>query len=149
MVYTLEPFILTTVHLYCSTPLALVAMLNDHSKASIGQIVFYVPALALVIALRIRHGRPQMAWAILILFCMSQSSNSGSRIHLSDFTVRIACGIVVILHEKNPSAVGLIIASLILLNAGVFPLIAATLGFVRIVYVIKPWGSLWKFINYH
>lgn len=112
-------------------------MLDDHSKASIAQIVFYVPALAMAVALRIRHGRPQMAWAILILFCTSQSFVSVIRVHLSDLTVRIACGIVVILHEKDPGAVGLIIASLILLNAGVFPLIAATLGFVRIVYVIK------------
>lgn len=47
-------------------------MLNDHSKASIAQIVFYVPALALAIALRIRHGRPRMAWVILILFCISK-----------------------------------------------------------------------------
>lgn len=37
------------------------------------------------------------------------------------------------MHEKNPRDVGLIVASLILLNAGVFPLIGATVGFLRIM----------------
>ncbi|RJE23297.1 hypothetical protein PHISCL_04371 [Aspergillus sclerotialis] len=92
-------------------------MLNDHSKASIAQIVFYAPALALAVILRHRHGRPRMPWVILSLFCI----------------IRIACGIVVILHENKPRDVGLIVASFILLNAGVFPLIAATIGFLRIV----------------
>lgn len=49
--------------------------------------------------------------------------------------VRIVCGVVVIVHEKKPRDAGLIAASLILLNAGLFPLIGATIGFLRIVYV--------------
>lgn len=47
-------------------------MLNDHSKASIAQIVFYAPALALAVALRHRHGPPRMPWVILSLFCISK-----------------------------------------------------------------------------
>lgn len=47
-------------------------------------------------------------------------------------TVRFASGIIVILYENHPS-VGLTIATIILLNAGTFPLIVATLGLVRIM----------------
>lgn len=53
-----------------------------------------------------------------------------------------------ILHENKPRGVGLIVASLILLNAGVFPLIAATIGFIRIVYVYSITSTLlWAFVD--
>ena len=48
-------------------------MLSAHSKASIAQIIFYVPALALALTLLRRHGRPRMAWIILSIFCMGKN----------------------------------------------------------------------------
>ncbi|KAE8371314.1 hypothetical protein BDV26DRAFT_302836 [Aspergillus bertholletiae] len=92
-------------------------MFNDHSKASIAQIVFYIPTTIMAAYLAYyRHQRPRMAWLILLLFSI----------------IRLVAGILVILFEKNPST-GLMIASVILLNTGVFPLVAATLGFIRII----------------
>lgn len=107
-------------------------MFNAHSKASVAQVAFYVPALILAAVLRRRHGRPRMPWLILALFCISEFCFVCFSPCLT-ITVRIACGIVVVLLQNKPSNVGLIIPSLILLNAGVFPLIAATVGFMRIM----------------
>ncbi|OJJ50108.1 hypothetical protein ASPZODRAFT_1104533 [Penicilliopsis zonata CBS 506.65] len=93
-------------------------MLNDHSKASIAQIIFYIPTVILALHLLYRrHGRPRLAWYILSIFCM----------------IRVACGIVVLLYENKPTSTGLLVASIILLNAGVFPLIGATIGLIRII----------------
>ncbi|THC94048.1 hypothetical protein EYZ11_006457 [Aspergillus tanneri] len=95
-------------------------MLTEHSKASIAQIVFWVPAvIPALILLFHRHGAPRVPWVILLLFSI----------------IRITCGIVVIILQNNPSDVGLIIAARVLLNAGVFPLIAATFGLLLIVYI--------------
>ena len=49
-------------------------------------------------------------------------------------SVGIAAGILVIISEQT-SSIGVMVASIILLNAGVFPLIAATLGLIRIMQV--------------
>ncbi|KAF4172293.1 hypothetical protein CNMCM8694_001625 [Aspergillus lentulus] len=97
-------------------------MLTDHAKVAIAQIVFYVPAvIAAAVLLFHRHGRPRQAWIILQVFCL----------------IRIACAIVTILYENSPSSVGLYIAALILLNAGLLPLIAATIGLLRIIIVYE------------
>ncbi|GIJ90923.1 hypothetical protein Asppvi_009888 [Aspergillus pseudoviridinutans] len=97
-------------------------MLTDHSKVAIAQIVFYVPAiLAAAVLLFHRHGRPRQAWIILQVFCL----------------IRVACAIVTILYENTPTSVGLYIAALILLNAGLLPLIAATIGLLRIMIVYE------------
>lgn len=48
-------------------------------------------------------------------------------------SVRIASGIVVILYGNDPRSIGLAIAALILLNAGLFPLVNSTVGFLRLV----------------
>ncbi|GIC92450.1 uncharacterized protein Aud_008916 [Aspergillus udagawae] len=97
-------------------------MLTDHSKTAIAQIVFYVPAiLAAAVLLFHRHGRPRQAWIILQVFCL----------------IRVACAIVTILYENTPTSVGLYIAALILLNAGLLPLIAATIGLLRIIIVYE------------
>lgn len=45
--------------------------------------------------------------------------------------VRLAGGVVVILYENQRSSNGLLIATLILLNVGVFPCIAATIGLLN------------------
>ncbi|OGM47972.1 hypothetical protein ABOM_002742 [Aspergillus bombycis] len=92
-------------------------MFNDHSKTSIAQIVFYVPATIIAAYLAYyRHQRPRMAWLILLFFSI----------------IRLVAGVLVILFEHKPTT-GLMIASVILLNTGVFPLVAATLGFIRII----------------
>ncbi|EAW19925.1 uncharacterized protein NFIA_095450 [Aspergillus fischeri NRRL 181] len=97
-------------------------MLTDHSKVAIAQIVFYVPAIvAAAVLLFHRHGRPRQAWIILQVFCL----------------IRVACAIVTILYENTPTSIGLYIAALILLNAGLLPLIAATLGLLRIIIVYE------------
>ncbi|RHZ59261.1 uncharacterized protein CDV56_106529 [Aspergillus thermomutatus] len=93
-------------------------MLTDHSKVAIAQIVFYIPAIiAAAVLLFHRHGAPRMPWYILQVFCL----------------IRVACAIIVILYENSPTSVGLYIAALILLNAGLLPLIAATIGLLRII----------------
>jgi hypothetical protein len=47
-------------------------------------------------------------------------------------SVRIVTGILVIIAKQTPR-IGVMVASTILLNAGVFPSIAATLGLIRIM----------------
>lgn len=46
--------------------------------------------------------------------------------------VRFTAGILVVIYEHKPST-AVMIASTILLNAGVFPLVAATMGLIRIM----------------
>ena len=48
-------------------------MLNAHAKVGIAQIVFYVPAIVVAIYLAFfRHGRPSMAWRLLLIFSLSE-----------------------------------------------------------------------------
>ncbi|KAH8705236.1 hypothetical protein BGW36DRAFT_421802 [Talaromyces proteolyticus] len=105
-------------------------MLNQHSQVGIAQIVFYVPAVLAAITLFLFRkqvkGLPRFAWYVLTLFTL----------------VRLAGGIVVILYENNSSSTGLAIASVILLNAGVFPCIAATIGFIKIMLVQNTFPDL-------
>ncbi|KAL4785949.1 hypothetical protein BJX76DRAFT_346557 [Aspergillus varians] len=92
-------------------------MFGPHSKLSVAQIVFYIPVTVIAMYLACyRHKRPRMAWIILTFFSL----------------IRITAGILVIVWEKHPKT-GTMVASIIFLNAGVFPLIAATLGFIRII----------------
>ncbi|KGO73690.1 hypothetical protein PITC_039010 [Penicillium italicum] len=96
-------------------------MLGSHSKLSIAQIVFYVPVTVTALYLACyRHKRPRMAWIILTFFSL----------------IRITAGILVIISEKS-SSLGVMIASVIFLNAGMFPLIAATMGFIRIILALE------------
>ncbi|KAL4864108.1 hypothetical protein BDV12DRAFT_189151 [Aspergillus spectabilis] len=96
-------------------------MFGSHSKLSIAQIVFYVPATVVAMYLACyRHKRPRMAWNILTFFSL----------------IRITAGILVIIPEKT-SSTDVVVASIIFLNAGVFPLIAATLGLIRIITALE------------
>ncbi|KAK9242880.1 hypothetical protein V1506DRAFT_524189 [Lipomyces tetrasporus] len=95
-------------------------MLNDHSKAGIALIVFYTPSM-LVAGLLLFHRRalkelPRLAWIVLLVFCI----------------VRLSSGIVVVVYGFYPGT-GLTVTSIILLNVGVFPIIAATIGLTRII----------------
>ncbi|RAK95357.1 uncharacterized protein BO80DRAFT_487172 [Aspergillus ibericus CBS 121593] len=102
-------------------------MFNDHSKTSIALIVFYIPAFILAAYHACyRHKRPRLSWIILLLFSATDL-----------MIVRLAAGIVVILYEHKPRT-GLMVGSIILLNAGVSPLLAATLGFLRIILAHEP-----------
>ncbi|KAJ6108444.1 hypothetical protein N7523_009767 [Penicillium sp. IBT 18751x] len=94
-------------------------MLDSHSNLGIALIVFHVPIILLSLYLTCyRHTRPRIAWIIMVIFSF----------------IRIAAGVLVIITEQKFS-LGVAIASTILLNTGVFPLIAATLGLIRIMYV--------------
>ncbi|KAJ5334587.1 hypothetical protein N7452_006990 [Penicillium brevicompactum] len=96
-------------------------MFGSHSKLSVAQIVFYVPVTVLALYLACcRHKRPRMAWIVLTFFSL----------------VRITAGVLVIIAEKS-SNLGVTIASVIFLNAGMIPLIAATLGLLRIIMALE------------
>ncbi|OKL57960.1 hypothetical protein UA08_06663 [Talaromyces atroroseus] len=96
-------------------------MFNEHSKVSIAQIAFYVPAIiaaaVLVFFRRAIRGLPRYQWIVLMVFTI----------------IRLAGGIVVILYENQSSSIGLLVAASIMLNVGVFPCIAATIGFLNII----------------
>ncbi|CAG8273190.1 unnamed protein product [Penicillium salamii] len=96
-------------------------MFGSHSKLSIAQVVFYIPVTVLALYLACyRHKRPRMAWIVLTFFSL----------------VRITAGVLVIIAEKS-SSTGVMIAAVIFLNAGMIPLIAATLGFLRIIMALE------------
>lgn len=65
----LEAFILA--YLIDYVELISTAMLNDHSKVSIAQIVFYVPAILVSLYLCYHHKRPRLSWMILLFFSLS------------------------------------------------------------------------------
>ncbi|KAJ5190957.1 uncharacterized protein N7498_009942 [Penicillium cinerascens] len=96
--------------------------MNDRSKVSIALICFYLPAEILAaILLFHRHGRPRMAWIYLAVFSISM-----------DLPSKISV-LVLIMPSPNRLRIGLAIASLILLDAGFFPLVNATVGLLRII----------------
>lgn len=64
------------------------------------------------------------------LFSSSETTHKESKSNLS--LVRITGGILVILWGQIPKT-GLMVAAIIFLNTGVFPLIAATLGLIRLM----------------
>lgn len=65
----LEAFILACLIDYIE--LISTGMFNDHSKVSIAQIVFYVPAILVSLYLCYRHKRPRLSWMILLFFSLS------------------------------------------------------------------------------
>ncbi|KAJ5324667.1 hypothetical protein N7476_003267 [Penicillium atrosanguineum] len=96
-------------------------MLDSHSKLGIALVIFYIPVILLAVYLTCyRRLRPRMVWIIVIFFAF----------------IRTAAGVLVIVTEQKPS-LEVAIASTILLNTGVFPLIAATLGLIRIIMVLE------------
>lgn len=96
-------------------------MLNDHAKLGIAQTAFFVPPVLLNLYLLLyRHAhnsRPRITWIVLSVYSI----------------IRVAGGIVVTLYEKDQSSVGLLVASIILLNVGVFPIIASTSGIIMMM----------------
>ena len=77
-----------------------------------------------------------MAWIVLTFFSLGMylRARHASVMKLSNKVspVRITAGILVIIAEKSSNE-GVMIASVIFLNAGMIPLIAATLGCLRIM----------------
>ena len=52
-------------------------MLNARAKIGIAEIVFYVPMIVVAKYLLIfRHGRPRMAWLLLLVFSLSERGKS-------------------------------------------------------------------------
>lgn len=120
-------------------------MLNEHSKVSIAQIVFYSPAVIAATGLlffrRPIRALPRFPWIVLLIFTLGMllfpSHDHDIQLYILtrcfSWSVRLAGGIVVILYENQPSSNGLLIATLILLNVGVFPCIAATIGLINVM----------------
>lgn len=119
-------------------------MLNDHSKVGIALIIFYIPAVLLAAWLLFhRHAkrkgqkcRPRLAWIVLMIFSLSERHRVAIQemiFHTDSVPVRLASGIVLIVHENQQNKIEPTIAAVILLNAGVFPVIAATIGLIWIM----------------
>ncbi|KAK3311054.1 uncharacterized protein B0T15DRAFT_60120 [Chaetomium strumarium] len=94
-------------------------VVNPHTAAAIAQVVLYVPMVPLALYLLARNWRyrPRTAWYPPAVFS----------------TVRLVGGIVTIIEQQNQRNRGLIIATIILLNLGLIPLILAYLGYARLV----------------
>ncbi|KAH7002593.1 hypothetical protein EDB80DRAFT_894600 [Ilyonectria destructans] len=94
-------------------------MLNPHTAVAVAQIIFYIPILPISVFVLVRNwkNRPRLAWYPLVTFSI----------------VRLVGGIITIVLESNPSNVGLIIATTVLLNVGIIPLLLSLIGIVRIV----------------
>ncbi|KAJ5645726.1 hypothetical protein N7507_011737 [Penicillium longicatenatum] len=95
-------------------------MLQDHSKMSIALIVLYIPVI-LLSTQETAHGMDHPD--VLLHKCNSTAFNPTP----IDLT----------LVSKQKPSVGVMVAATILLNAGVFPLIAATMGYIRIIVAIQ------------
>ncbi|KAH7347538.1 hypothetical protein B0T11DRAFT_291452 [Plectosphaerella cucumerina] len=94
-------------------------MLGPHTSVAIAQIVFYVPIVPITLFILIRNwnNRPRMAWYPLFTFSL----------------VRLAGGIISVVRENKPTDIGLIIATTVLLNVGVIPLLVSMIGITRVI----------------
>ncbi|KAK1753230.1 hypothetical protein QBC47DRAFT_388038 [Echria macrotheca] len=93
--------------------------MNPHTAAAIAQIVFYVPAVPVALYLCIRNWKygPRMAWYPAVPFTL----------------IRLAGGILTIVEEQNQGNIGIIIATIVLLNIGLIPLITTFSAIVRLI----------------
>lgn len=121
-------------------------MLTPHTSAAIAQTVFYAPVVPVCFYIVIRNwpNRPRQAWFPFLAFSLSKIPLMPSRFCCHGRIpknpqanptgiVRFVGGILVILQASKPTDIGLIIASIILLNVGVIPLMVSTLGLIRLM----------------
>ncbi|KAM0550270.1 hypothetical protein ACHAPJ_008940 [Fusarium lateritium] len=94
-------------------------MVNSHTSVGIAQVVFYVPILPIALFILVRNWGHGLRLASYPLVTFS--------------AVRLAGGILAILRQSDPSSIGLIIATTVLLNVGVIPLMISMLGFIRLI----------------
>ncbi|KAH8820643.1 hypothetical protein F5884DRAFT_56988 [Xylogone sp. PMI_703] len=109
-------------------------MPSAYESVAIAQVMFYVPVIPITICILVKN------WSI------------GARIsRLSWFTltilslVRYIGGILVIVKKSHPDNAGLTIATVVLLNVGLVPLIMSTLGMIGVVLSLN--NEKYYFIN--
>ncbi|KAK0751624.1 hypothetical protein B0T18DRAFT_387719 [Schizothecium vesticola] len=92
---------------------------NPYTAAAIAEVVLYVPAVPVALYLMIRNWkyRPRTAWYPPAAFS----------------TIRLVGGIMTIIEQQNQSNRGLVVATIVLLNVGLIPLLMAFLGYARLV----------------
>ncbi|RKL51277.1 hypothetical protein BFJ72_g730 [Fusarium proliferatum] len=89
-------------------------MINPHTSVGIAQVVFYalvLPAAVFVLVRNWKHGL-RLASYPLVTFSLA----------------RLAGGILTILRQSDPTSIGLIIATTVLLNVGLIPLMISMVG---------------------
>ncbi|KAK4235352.1 hypothetical protein C8A03DRAFT_36807 [Achaetomium macrosporum] len=93
--------------------------INPHTAAAIAEVVLYVPMVPIALYLMVRNWkyRPRTAWYPPAVFS----------------TIRLVGGIMTIIEQQNQRNRGLIIATIVLLNIGLIPLLMAFLGYARLV----------------
>lgn len=138
-------------------------MTNRHTSAAIAQLVFYAPAVPVTLYLCVRnwkHG-PRLAWYPLVPFSLSTSNQDQSalippscllnknkkprkqkfcdtnhqKLTIHGNPVRLTGAILTIVEGQHPTDIGLIIATIVMLNIGVIPLLVTFHSVVRLVYV--------------
>ncbi|ETS73395.1 hypothetical protein PFICI_15000 [Pestalotiopsis fici W106-1] len=104
-------------------------MVSSHTAVAIAQTVFYAPVLPITVYLLIRNWKagPRLAWYPLVLFCL----------------MRLAGGITVIIWSTDVNNLGLIIASIVLLNLGLIPLIVTINALTRFVIASSFPDDVW------
>ncbi|KAL9564518.1 hypothetical protein ACKAV7_010970 [Fusarium commune] len=94
-------------------------MINPHTSVGIAQVVFYALVLPIAVFILIsnwKHGL-RLASYPLVTFSLA----------------RLAGGILTILRQSDPTSIGLIIATTVLLNVGLIPLMISMVGFIRLI----------------
>ncbi|KAI5459005.1 hypothetical protein BGZ63DRAFT_490882 [Mariannaea sp. PMI_226] len=94
-------------------------MLNPHTSVAIAQVVFYLPIFPIAIFILVRNWKygHRRAWYPLATFSL----------------LRFVGGILTIVHESSPGNVGLMIATIVLLNVGMIPLLISVFGIVGLI----------------
>ncbi|KAF4444207.1 hypothetical protein FACUT_788 [Fusarium acutatum] len=94
-------------------------MINPHTSVGIAQVVFYalvLPVAVFILSRNWKHGL-RLASYPLVTFSLA----------------RLAGGILTILRQSDPTSIGLIIATTVLLNVGLIPLMISMVGFIRLI----------------
>jgi hypothetical protein len=114
-------------------------MLSPHTSVGIAQVVFYALVLPIAVFVLIRnweHGL-RLASYPLVTFSLGKGliSTVWSKYNANDLArlARLAGGILTILRQSDPTSLGLIIATTVLLNVGLIPLMISMVGFIRLM----------------
>ncbi|KAF4951378.1 hypothetical protein FGADI_7576 [Fusarium gaditjirri] len=94
-------------------------MMNPHTSVGIAQVVFYALVLPVAVFVLVRNWKHGLRLASYPLVTFSLA--------------RLAGGILTILRQSDPTSIGLIIATTVLLNVGLIPLMISMVGFIRLI----------------
>ncbi|KAF5568822.1 hypothetical protein FPHYL_2629 [Fusarium phyllophilum] len=89
-------------------------MINPHTSVGVAQVVFYALILPIAVFVLIRNWKHGLRLASYPLVTFSLA--------------RLAGGILTILRQSDPTSIGLIIATTVLLNVGLIPLMISMVG---------------------